>query len=200
MRTPRCSGRDSAFGGLTSRRASAAPWMVDGWGARLLGCGEACYVMLLPSRDEAVVKEARRPPRALSCDAHCLILNSGQGNTYDLLSEETRRLHLATYTACTPTTVMSSHPLTGGEEELAGTKIQPLQSGIKANTPLDTSGRGSIGSDHSIESTHLDPIGKGKRTLRHRRADALGLVALVLGRGPRQTRKQSMHSAMLLYR
>lgn len=42
---------------------------------------------------------------------------------------------------------------------ISGAKIQPLDSETKANVPLDTSSRGSAGTDRTIDQARIDPLG-----------------------------------------
>ncbi|KAI9821064.1 MAG: hypothetical protein M1827_003797 [Pycnora praestabilis] len=52
-----------------------------------------------------------------------------------------------------------SSGVSGSDEKLSGAKIQPLESEVKDDTPLDTSSRGATGSDRNIDQSRIEPIG-----------------------------------------
>ncbi|KAJ9636273.1 hypothetical protein H2199_007948 [Coniosporium tulheliwenetii] len=67
--------------------------------------------------------------------------------------------------------------VTGSDEMISGAKIQPLDSETKANVPLDTSSRGSAGTDRTIDQARIDPLGGAgqyQNPLPH--ADSQGVV------------------------
>ncbi len=52
---------------------------------------------------------------------------------------------------------------------ISGTKIEPLDSPLKTNTPLDMSARGATGTNRTIDQARIDPLGGAgmPRLLRH---------------------------------
>lgn len=71
---------------------------------------------------------------------------------------------------------MSTQP-TSTDETISGSKIPPLDSGVKANTTHDLSARGSAGTDTSIDQARIAPLGgkgQNQHTLAH--ADTQGSV------------------------
>ncbi|KAI0842241.1 hypothetical protein F5Y06DRAFT_293064 [Hypoxylon sp. FL0890] len=50
--------------------------------------------------------------------------------------------------------------LTGSTAEISKTKIEPLESEVKHNTPYDGTDRGSTGSDRTIDQSRINPLGE----------------------------------------
>ncbi|OTA85628.1 hypothetical protein M434DRAFT_36060 [Hypoxylon sp. CO27-5] len=55
---------------------------------------------------------------------------------------------------------------TGNTAEISKTKIEPLESEVKYNTPYDGADRGSAGSDRTIDQSRINPLG-GKGQQQH---------------------------------
>ncbi|OTA64815.1 hypothetical protein K449DRAFT_392909 [Hypoxylon sp. EC38] len=49
---------------------------------------------------------------------------------------------------------------TGNTAEISKTKIEPLESEVKYNTPYDGADRGSAGSDRTIDQSRINPLGE----------------------------------------
>ncbi|KAI1461824.1 hypothetical protein F4805DRAFT_453061 [Annulohypoxylon moriforme] len=70
--------------------------------------------------------------------------------------------------------------MTGSTVQISKTKIEPLESEIKHNSPYDGSDRGSAGSSRTIDQTRIQPLG-GKSQHQHTapHADSHGVVGTV---------------------
>ncbi|KAI0846760.1 hypothetical protein F5Y00DRAFT_242974 [Daldinia vernicosa] len=84
-------------------------------------------------------------------------------------------------------------PSTGNTPEISGTKIEPLRSEVKYNTPYEGTDRGSVGSDQTIDQARINPLGgKGKHQHPAPHADSQGVVGTAEGLG--QTKIEPLDS------
>ncbi|KAI0147906.1 hypothetical protein F4776DRAFT_287957 [Hypoxylon sp. NC0597] len=68
-------------------------------------------------------------------------------------------------------------PSTGSTAQISKTKIEPLESEVKHNTPYDGADRGSAGSDRTIDQSRIKPLGeKGQQQHTAPHADSQGVV------------------------
>ncbi|KAG4221125.1 hypothetical protein PC116_g30398 [Phytophthora cactorum] len=73
---------------------------------------------------------------------------------------------------------------TGNTAQISGTKIEPLESEVKYNTPYDGEDRGSAGSNRTIDQSRINPLGgKGQHQHTAPHADSQGVVGTAEGLG-----------------
>ncbi|KAI1466672.1 uncharacterized protein F4812DRAFT_432387 [Daldinia caldariorum] len=91
-------------------------------------------------------------------------------------------------------------PSTGDPAQISGTKIEPLKSEVKYNTPRDQEDRGSSGTNRTIDQSRIDPLGgKGQHQHTAPHADSQGVVGTAEGLGqtkiePLKKKRNESHS------
>ncbi|KIV79581.1 hypothetical protein PV11_07132 [Exophiala sideris] len=71
--------------------------------------------------------------------------------TFSLIDLRKQFEHKATATMSSGTSVT--------DEKISASKIEPLSSEVKTNTPHDQGSRGVAGTDHSIDASRIEPLG-----------------------------------------
>ncbi|KAI1414787.1 hypothetical protein F5Y13DRAFT_158312 [Hypoxylon sp. FL1857] len=86
-------------------------------------------------------------------------------------------------------------PSTGSTAQISKTKIEPLESEVKHNTPYDGADRGSAGSDRTIDQSRINPLGeKGQHQHTAPHADSQGVIGTTENLG--KTKIQPLEGAV----
>ncbi|KAI0381952.1 hypothetical protein F5Y04DRAFT_280183 [Hypomontagnella monticulosa] len=87
---------------------------------------------------------------------------------------------------------------TGNSAQISGTKIAPLDSEVKYNTPSNGADRGSAGSNRTIDQARINPLGgKGQHQNTASHADSQGVVGTTenIGKAKIQPLDKNLHEA-----